>query len=133
METAETAPMPVPLTNDTATDVVTSSQPMLAATPAKPLTVKSTELLSYKPSRTNLPSSPERYDQRVQWLRDTVRSSVALVDAGEDVGKMFVDCLERNDRYNLAELMDFLDGLAGQQTTVVFYVVSGKVGSEAFE
>jgi hypothetical protein len=83
--------------------------------------IKSTEQLTYTPTRTNVPSSPDCYDQRLLWFRDVACSQLAL--PSEEGPRMFVECLERTQRYNLAELMDFLDGNCPGQSTVMFYLV----------
>ncbi len=74
----------------------------------------------YEPTRTNLPASPERYDQRVLWLKLRVRCAFTLHD-----DSMFIECLERDNRYCLAELMDFLEGVA-LPTSVLFYLIPGQ-------
>lgn len=77
-----------------------------------------------------LPPSPERYDNRILWIKSRLKQSLfdefnlELHNAtNESISvDLFSDCLERNNRRSLRELIGYLDD-ALHQSTLLFYLV----------
>ena len=104
-----------------------SEQATLTATTTTAAATTTTKA-AVEPSRTNLPPSPDKYDNRLLWIKDRVKTGIVsafnnnTATSTATAGDLFNECLERNNRQSLAELMDYLDGLT-TQSSLLFYAV----------
>ena len=105
-----------------ATEAPADAHPAAAA-PAAPSTTQNDEILA----SITVPASPDRYDNRILWLKARVQQSLLdefkLTSDNNKASDLFIECLERNNRQSLRELVAYLDDVLNQ-TALLFYVVN---------
>lgn len=71
-----------------------------------------------------LPTSPKEYDDRILWIKSKLESGLYLefeAASNKNDPDLFTDCLERDERNNLQDLVNFMEDTGATRSSCILF------------